>query len=201
MTMSLIAALALASLAGASPGLNRPLTPVAVDTACQVLRPNNVPVQGRKSPLDSLTFRVAQHPVKVCYGRPSSRGRAMIGGNNVPFGKLWRTGANEPTIFFTPVALTVAGIKVAPGKYSLYSVPGPKEWQVIVNRSTSQWGEESNYTDKVKAQEVGRATVASEQLDAPIETFTIRAEPAGPKGTDLVLEWEKTRIRIPIAPA
>jgi Protein of unknown function (DUF2911) len=199
--MSLIAALALASLAGASPSWNQPLTPGAVDTACQVLRPERIPVKGRKSPLDSLTFRVSRHPVKVCYGRPSSRGRVMIGGTNVPFGKLWRTGANEPTIFFTPVAITVAGIKVAPGKYSLYSVPGPKQWQVIVNRSTSQWGEESNYTEKVRAQEVGRATVSSEQLAAPIETFTIRAEPSGAKGADLVLEWEKTRIRIPIAPA
>jgi hypothetical protein len=80
-------------------------------------------------------------------------------------------------------------------------VPGPKEWQVIVNRSTSQWGEESNYTDKVKAQEVGRATVSSEQVAAPIETFTIRSEASGAKGADLVLEWEKSRIRIPIAPA
>jgi hypothetical protein len=201
MIMSLVAALALASLAGASPSLNHLLTPFAVDTACQVLRPNNVPVHGRKSPLDSLTFSVAKHPVKMCYGRPSSRGRVMIGGKNVPFGKLWRTGANEPTIFFTPVTITIAGIKVAPGKYSIYTVPGPKEWQVIVNRSTSQWGEESNYTDKVKAQEVGRVTVTSEQLDAPVETYTIRAEPSGAKGSDLMLEWEKTRIRIPIAPA
>src|SRR5712691_2151133 len=167
------------------------------DTVCAA---RNVPVPGRKSPLDSLTFTVSRQPVKVCYGRPSSRGRVMIGGKNVPFGKLWRTGANEPTIFFTPVALTVAGIKVAPGKYSLYSVPGPKEWQVIVNRSTSQWGEESNYTDKVKAQEVGRATVSSEQLAAPIETLTIRSEPSGAHGAVLVLEWEKTRIRIPIVP-
>ena len=195
--MSLIVAIALASLAG---GSSSP-APVAPDTACQVLHPDRVPAQGRKSPLDSLTFTVAQHRVKVCYGRPSSRGRVMIGGKDVPFGKLWRTGANEPTIFFAPVAVTVAGIKVAPGKYSLYTVPGPKEWQVIVNRSTSQWGEESNYTDKVKAQEVGRATVGTEQLTAPVETFTIRSEPAGSKGAELVVEWERTRIRIPIAPA
>ncbi len=199
--MSLLAALALASLAGASPNHMQPPAPFAVDTACQVLRPKDIPAQGRKSPLDSLTFSVAQHPVKVCYGRPSSRGRVMIGGTSVPFGKLWRTGANEPTIFFTPVAITVAGIKVAPGKYSLYTVPGPKEWQVIVNRSTSQWGEESNYTPKVQAQDVGRASVGSEQPAAPIETFTIRAEPSGADGADLMLEWEKTRIRIPIAPA
>ena len=65
-------------------------------------------------------------------------------------------GANEPTIFYTPVALQVAGIRVPPGVYSLYTVPGKSEWEVIVNRSITQWGHESRYTDSVKAQEVGR---------------------------------------------
>jgi hypothetical protein len=168
------------------------------DTACQVLLPNRVPVAGRKSPLDSLTFSVKGKPVKVCYGRPSARGRTMIGGADVPYGKLWRTGANEPTIFFTPVALDLAGLKVPPGKYSLYSVPGPKEWEIIVNRSTTQWGEESRYTDKVKAQEVGHAKVPVETVGQPIETFTIRVEPPTGDAHALVLEWEKTRVRVPI---
>ena len=193
--MSLLALAAAAALVGS------PVTSQAADTACQVLHPKTVPAAGRKSPLDSLTFAVAKQPVKVCYGRPSSRGRVMLGGEAVPYGKLWRTGANEPTIFFTPVALSVAGIKVPPGAYSLYTVPGAAEWEVIVNRSTKQWGEESNYTEKVKAQEVGRATVGSEQLAAPIETFTLRSEPSGAKGADLVLEWEKTRVRIPVEPS
>ena len=177
-----------------------PIAPQAADTACRVLRPNNVPVAGRKSPLDSLTFVVAKQPVKVCYGRPSSRGRVMLGGAAVPYGKLWRTGANEPTIFFSPVALTVAGIKVLPGTYSLYTVPNAAEWEVIVNRSTTQWGEEHNYTPAVRAQEVGRAKVKSETLKEPIETFTIRSEGVGP-GATLVLEWEKTRVRIPVKPS
>jgi hypothetical protein len=172
----------------------------AADTVCQVLLPNDVPVEGRKSPLDSLTFTVAKQPVKICYGRPSSRGRTMLGGEAVPYGKLWRTGANEPTIFFTPVALTVAGIAVAPGKYSLYTVPTAGEWEIIVNRSTSQWGEESNYTSEVQRQEVGRAKVKSESLKTPIETFTIRSQGAG-NGATLVLEWERTRVSIPIKPA
>lgn len=179
--------------------LSAPALPVA-DTACQVLNPRNVPAEGRKSPLDSITFTVAKQPVKLCYGRPSSRGRTMLGGSAVPYGKLWRTGANEPTIFFTPVALTVAGIEVPPGAYSLYTVPTATDWEVIVNRSISQWGEESNYTDAVKAQEVGRATVKSERVAAPVETFTIRTEGAG-SGATLVLEWEKTRVRIPIKPS
>jgi DUF2911 family protein len=165
------------------------------DTVCPF---RNVPLEGRKSPLDSLTFTIARQPVKVCYGRPSSRGRTMLGGTNIPFGKLWRTGANEPTIFYAPVPLRVAGLNVPPGVYSLYTVPGPKEWEIIVNRSTSQWGEESNYTDKVKTQELGRAKVKREALTTPVETFTIKAEPAGNRSASLLLDWEKTRVRIPV---
>jgi hypothetical protein len=194
--MSLFALVSAAALSGA------PLAPPPqlADTACQILLPNDVPVEGRKSPLDSLTFLVAKQPVKLCYGRPSSRSRVMLGGAAVPYGKLWRTGANEPTILFTPVALTVAGIPVPAGTYSLYTVPTEGDWEIIVNRSTKQWGEESQYTPAVAAQELGRATVKSEQLKQPIETFTFRSEGAG-SGAVLVLEWEKTRVRIPIKPA
>jgi hypothetical protein len=165
------------------------------DTACAA---RNVPVPGRKSPLDSVSFTIAKQPVKVCYGRPSSRGRVMLGGKDVPYGKLWRTGANEPTIFLTPIPLKVAGLQVPAGVYSLYTVPGANEWEIIVNRSISQWGKENQYTDEIKAQELGRAKVKSEKLAAPVETFTIRAEPAGSDAVTLALEWEKTRVRIPI---
>ncbi len=194
--MSILAALTVTAL------LSPPLAPAAqaADTACQVLLPNDVPAEGRKSPLDSLTFTVAKQPVKVCYGRPSSRGRTMIGSAAVPYGRVWRTGANEPTIFFTPVPLTMAGIAVPPGTYSLYTVPAAAEWEIIVNGSTKQWGEESNYTPEVRKQEVGRAKVKSETVKSPIETFTIRSEGAG-SGATLVLEWEKTRVKIPVKPA
>ena len=177
------------------------LVPPAVahpDTTCPH---RNVPLETRKSPLDSVTFSVSGQQVKVCYGRPSSRGRTMLGGAEVPYGKLWRTGANEPTIFYAPVPLTVAGIKVQPGVYSLYTVPGKSEWEVIVNRSISQWGKEDQYTDEIKAQEIGRAKVKTETSSKPIETFTIRSEPGGGKGASLVLEWEKSRIRIPVQAA
>jgi hypothetical protein len=189
--MSLYASMAILSLAAAP-------APMAADSACQVLLPNDVPVQGRKSPLDSLTFTVAKKTVKLCYGRPSARGRTMIGGSGVPYGKLWRTGANEPTVIYTPVALEIAGVKVAPGKYSLYSVPGEKEWEIIVNRATTQWGHENEYTKEVEAQEVGRGKAPVERLSAPVETFTITADPASGETTRLVLTWERTRVAIPI---
>jgi hypothetical protein len=122
----------------------------------------------------------------------------MLGGTAVPFGKLWRTGANEPTTLFVPAPLSIAGIRVPPGEYSLYTVPGKSEWEVIVNRSTAQWGKEDQYTDAIKAQEVGRGKVKSEAVAAPLETFTIRAEPKGANAASLVLEWEKTGVKIPI---
>ncbi len=184
-------ALALLSLAAAP-------SPTAADSACPVLLPNDVPVKGRQSPLDSLTFTAGGKRVKVCYGRPSARGRTMIGGQGVPYGKLWRTGANEPTVIFTPVSLEIAGVTVEPGKYSLYTVPGEKEWEVIVNRSTSQWGHENSYTDEVRAQEVGRGKATAEKLTAPVETFTITAEPASGDIQRLVLTWEKTKVAIPV---
>jgi hypothetical protein len=166
-------------------------------TDCVVMRDN---LAERPSRLDSISFPVGGGDVKICYGRPSARGRTMIGGDAVPYGSLWRTGANEPTMIHTAVALSVAGIEIEPGSYSLYTVPGQETWQVIVNRSITQWGHEGRYTSEVEAQEVGRATVMSERLDDHVETLTLRSEPSG-DGATLFLEWERTRVTIPIQPA
>lgn len=152
----------------------------------------------RLSPLDSVTFVVSGHTVKICYGRPSLKGRHMVGGEAVPFGKVWRTGANETTKLLTTAPVVVGGIEVPKGMYALYSVPGEVEWQVIVNAAHEQWGRENTYTDEVKAQELGRAAVPVETLASPIETFTIRAEPQPGGSAQLILEWETSRIRVPI---
>jgi hypothetical protein len=172
-------------------------TPEAV-TSCIVMNAASLPLAKRQSPLDSVSFSLKGGEVKICYGRPSSRGRTMIGGENVPYGKLWRTGANEPTMIHTSVPLSIAGIAVPAGSYSIYTVPGPTEWGIIVNRSITQWGEEHGYTKEVQAQEVARATVPSATLKDPVETFTIRVEPAGADKASVVLEWEKTRVVLPV---
>jgi len=185
-------------------------TPAAaqVDMSC-IARTDIIPVEGRRSPLDSLTFHVAEQDVKICYGRPSARGRTMIGSAGtegasnqmgvVPFGKIWRTGANEPTLLRTPIALTIAGVSVPSGTYSIYTVPGETEWEIIVNRSYSQWGQEGTYTDEVQAQELGRGTVSSEQTDSHVETFTIRADDLADGDVEVILEWERIRVRIPVS--
>jgi hypothetical protein len=196
--MSLYVTLALMALATAPTAAP---SPAAADSACPVLLPDKVPVKGRQSPLDSLAFTAGGQTVKLCYGRPSARGRKMIGGEAVPFGKLWRTGANEPTVIFTPVALDIAGVKVAPGKYSIYSVPDEKEWVIIVNRSTRQWGHESTYTKEVEAQEVGRGKAPVQKLDQPVETFTIVPHPAPGEVQHLYLDWESTRVVVSVKAA
>jgi len=128
----------------------------------------------------------------VIFGDTSAQPRPLV-----PYGKLWRTGANEPTIIHVPFTGTIAGLPVSPGSYSLYTVPGPDTWTVIVNRSVTQWGHENRYTPEVEAQEIGRATVPSERMDQQVEMFTIRSEPTA-AGADLVLEWNHTRVRIPV---
>lgn len=151
----------------------------------------------RASPLLDLRFGVGTAHARVCYGAPSLRGRTMLGGNAVPFGKLWRTGANEPTTLHLTGAATLGGVVLGPGSYALYTIPGPESWTVIVNRSTRQWGLESEYTPEVERGELGRFTVAPETLAAPVERLAFRAEP-GSEGTALLLEWQTTRIRMPL---
>lgn len=173
------------------------LPPVqSADTACITANTGNLPLASRKSPLDSLTFEVDGKTVKVCYGRPSLRGRTMLG-EEIPFGNIWRTGANEPTMIHTTTAITVAGVELEPGTYSLYTIPDEKEWTIILNRSYSQWGHESTYTPEVEAQEVGRGKVPVTSTNGPVETFTISAIP-GAGGAMLVLEWGNTRVPIPV---
>jgi hypothetical protein len=168
-------------------------TPAAAGCEPQL---NRMPLAGRASPYDSVAVPLGDARAVVCYGRPSVLGRTIFG-DLIPFGQLWRTGANEPTTIHLPVAAHIAGMAVEPGSYSIYTVPGEREWTIIVNRSTSQWGIEGQYTEQIAAQEVGRAVVPAERTASPVERFSITANPAG-NGAELVLEWENTRVRIPV---
>lgn len=171
----------------------------AQDTGC----PYNerMALDRRPSPLDSLSFAVGSATVKICYGRPSLKGRVMLGPDDAPhpFGKVWRTGANETTKFIATAPVRVGSLEVPAGMYALYSIPGETEWQVIVNTSHEQWGHERNYTAEVQAHDLGRVPVAAETLTEPVETFTIRAEPQADGTVHLILEWQDARIRVPIA--
>lgn len=176
----------------------RALLPAA--TPCITMNATPDKLAKRASKLDSLDFTVGKSAVRVCYGRPALKGRTMLGGADVPYGKLWRTGANEPTMIHTSGTIMVGDLTLPPGTYSLYSVPGEKSWEIIVNKSITQWGKEDTYTPEVQKQEIGRTTVKAETLAAPVELFTISAAPDAKNTTALVLTWQKTKVSIPLMP-
>jgi len=150
----------------------------------------------RPSPLDSTEATIAGAAVKVCYSRPSMRGRTIMG-DLVPFGKPWRLGANEPTRLTLPFAAEVAGVRVPPGTYSLYVVPGRTSWEVHVNKAVDRWG--IPIDSAVVAQDAGTGTVPVTRLTAPVEQLKMRLV-AG-RAAGLVVEWERTRVLIPIRKA
>jgi hypothetical protein len=164
--------------------------------ACTHPRADAAALARRPSPLDSAQVTVDGAIVKVCYGRPSARGRTMIGGVN-PFGAPWRLGANEPTRLTLPFAAEVAGVRVEPGTYSLYVVPEKTSWEVHVNKAVDRWGIPIDAS--VQAQDVGKGTVPVETLAQPVEQLTMSVVAGAP--TELVVEWETTRVRIPIRKA
>jgi hypothetical protein len=149
----------------------------------------------RPSPLDSVTVPLGDVPGKLCYGRPAARGRTVIGGVD-PYGTPWRMGANEPTTLHLPWAASIGGVDVAAGSYSLYAIPEPGPWTIVVNGNTNRWGIPIN--PEVRRSDIGSFTAPTSTLDEHVETLTFRFEGSGTSGA-LVYAWERTTFRIPIA--
>lgn len=148
----------------------------------------------RASPLASQELHVQGGAIKVCYGRPSARGRTVFG-ELVPFGRYWRLGANEPTRLFTSVPLEVAGVAIPPGRYSLYALPDRYRWEIAINRSTFHWG--TDFSDRVLARDVGRAEVFSQPVPEPVDTLTLTLRHTiGLSQPVLTIEWEQTRVEV-----
>lgn len=151
----------------------------------------------RASRLDGLRFHVADAELQLCYGRPVARGRAIFGGL-VPWDALWRLGANEPTRLSVSKAVTLAGIPLPAGRYSLYVIPRPGEWTLFVSRSTLHWG--NDISAAVRSKEVGQATIPVERLPETVDTFTARVEDHGNRDrVALAFEWERTRVTLEVA--
>jgi hypothetical protein len=148
------------------------------------------------SPRDTVELRFGSDPILVDYGRPSMRGRTIMGGL-VPYGQVWRTGANAATTFVTNRDLTMGGVNVPAGTYTLYTLPGETEWQLIINRQTGQWG-----TEYDQAQDLARIPMQVERLPQPVEQFTIDLNPESGRAFTFDLRWENTRawVRADLSP-
>jgi DUF2911 family protein len=147
----------------------------------------------RPSPPGTAECTINGKKVTIEYSRPSMRGRKIMGAL-VPFGKVWRTGANEATSLTTEADLDIGGAKVPAGKYTLYTLPAEGAWKLIINKQTGQWGTE--YDQKQDLARVDMKT--AEPLPVPVEQFTISLDQTSNSSADLVLEWEKTRVSVPV---
>ncbi|HEX4947189.1 MAG TPA: DUF2911 domain-containing protein [Blastocatellia bacterium] len=142
------------------------------------------------SPRGSATMSLNGKKISVDYGRPLMRGRKIMG-QLVPYNQVWRTGANEATHFTTEANLMFGNTRVSKGTYTLYTIPSPMGWKLIINKHTGQWGTPYNYENE----ELVRLDMQVEPLTTPVEQFTISLEPVG-EGGQLKLEWEQTRASI-----
>ncbi|MEZ5416577.1 MAG: DUF2911 domain-containing protein [Vicinamibacterales bacterium] len=145
----------------------------------------------RASPHETVKATIDGGTVSITYGRPSMKGRKIFGGL-VPYGQVWRTGADEATVLETDKALMFGALHVNPGKISLFSLVTEKGWTLVLNKQTGQWG-----TDYAQAQDLGRVPMRVETLKTPVEQFTISIEkgPSG-KGGVLVMQWATTKASV-----
>jgi hypothetical protein len=103
----------------------------------------------------------------IDYGQPHARGRTVVG-NVVPLDAVWRTGANEATSLVTDADLTIGGVAVPKGSYTLYTLPSRAGWKLIINKNTGQWG-----TDYLPEHDLARVDLRARQLREPLESFSI----------------------------
>lgn len=144
----------------------------------------------RPSPLVSYKFHVEEAEILVCYGSPSARDRKVFG-SMVGFDRLWRMGANEPTRFYTTADLVLGEVVVPKGRYSLYAIPHENEWEIFISESTYHWG--NVITGGVRKQEIGSFVAETKPTANFVESFKIFSE-----NDTLVLEWENTRVEVPV---
>jgi hypothetical protein len=166
----------------------------AAQTQCQ-FRGAPDALAERPSPLDSVMIELGGEVAKLCYGRPSLRGRTMIGGDD-PLGSPWRFGANEPTTLHLPFSATFGGIDLEPGSYSLYAIPETGQWTIVVNGNTNRWG--IPLSSDVRSTDIGSFVVVVTDPGRLVETLTFRFEGGGSAGS-LVFAWERATLRIPIS--
>jgi hypothetical protein len=142
---------------------------------------------------DTTRASIGTAAFTVDYGRPLARGRVLLG-NILPYDRVWRTGANAATQFTTSAPITIAGMRVPAGMYTLWTVPreGGRA-ELIVNKQTGQWG--TGYDDSL---DLGMKSLAAETLTTPVEKFTISIVPADTRHGMLVLEWGTFRWTAPI---
>jgi hypothetical protein len=149
---------------------------------------------GKPSPAASASCDLGGgKTIKTDYSSPRMKGRKIYG-ELVPFGEVWRTGANEATTFVTSVDVVVGGKTVPAGNYTIFTVPKADGWTLILNKKTGEWGIPYKY----EGDELARVDMKVSTLPSPVENFTIAYDKSA-GGCKLRMDWETTRASVEIS--
>ena len=146
----------------------------------------------RPSPLSIASVRYQDNYVKITYSQPQRKNREIFG-NLVPYGKVWRTGANEATEITTTKDILIQNVRLPAGTYSLFTIPEKEHWTIIINTDTGLWGAYNYNAQK----DILRFDVPVTLNDTLYEPFTIAFDQRN-NVADLLLMWDNTKISIPI---
>jgi Protein of unknown function (DUF2911) len=168
---------------------------LAVTVAFAVAQPQFAQAQGGQKPLSppaKADVTLTNANISIDYSAPSVRGRTIFGGQ-VPYGEVWRTGANAATTLKTTGALQIGDLNVPAGTYTLYSLPTADGWKLIVNKQTGQWG-----TVYDKSQDLGRVAMSVGSTATPVETMVIDLEKTMGNATELHVKWANVDASVQI---
>jgi tetratricopeptide (TPR) repeat protein len=152
-----------------------------------------------RMPAPSSTQTITQDfglgKIELTYSRPNIKGRTVFKENSelAPLGKVWRTGANASTKIKFTDPVSIADHAVDTGSYALWTIPGKKEWTIIINKDSKNWG-----TNYVETDDLFRFTVAVDNMKEVLETLTMQITDVKPESCTLVIMWANAMVRIPI---
>jgi tetratricopeptide (TPR) repeat protein len=144
------------------------------------------------SPTQILRQDFGISSVELNYSRPGIKGRKIFG-DLVPWGKVWRTGANSATRIKFSDDVTIGGQALKAGEYAIYTIPNEKEWEFIINKGSANWG-----TDYKQEDDIIRIKATPVKMDQPVETFTMQFANVKSNSAELQLMWDKTLVSVPI---
>jgi len=147
----------------------------------------------RPSPPAQAKVDLSGATITIDYSSPRAKGRKIYG-ELVPFGQVWRTGANEATTFATTADLNVGGTTVPAGNYTLFTIPNKDKWTLILSKKTGEWGTEYPGASN----DLARIDMKASTLPSAVENFTISLEKSG-AGANLNIDWETARASVQIA--
>lgn len=165
--------------------------------AALLLMVSSIQAQAIKTPAPSPTQTIKQDfgisNIELIYSRPGMKGRKIFG-DLVPWGQVWRTGANSATRIKFADDVTIGGQPLKAGEYAIYTIPNQDEWEIIINKGSANWG-----TEYKQADDVLRVKAKSMKLDDAVETFTMQFANIKPSSTELHIMWDKTAVAVPIS--